>query len=513
MSERRTLYDWFAVSADTYPDLPALEIGAASLTYAELSATASHVAARLLALLGGERPHRVGLLAGRTVLAYAGYLAVQRLGATVVPLGPSFPAERNARIARAAQLDAVIADPGADPPMLDRPVLTLTDAQLSASLSSPPFVLPTDVDRAANARPEQLAYILFTSGSTGVPKGVPIRHRNICAYLHHVVPRYEAGPGARLSQSFDLTFDPSVFDMFTAWGSGATLVVPTRGDLLSPVRFINRRAITHWNSVPSVISIAKRLKALRPGTMPALRRSMFCGEPLTLQQAEAWQRAAPASTVENAYGPTELTVTCTAYRLPAERSQWPKTANGTVPVGTSYPALEIRIQDGELCVRGPQRFSGYLDPANNAGPFLTPEGEPYDPATELTDAHWYRTGDRVRRMPGGDLLHLGRLDQQVQVHGYRVELAEVEAALRAQPGALDAVVTPVTGTDGSIELAAACSAAPGSEEALRKGLQQYLPAYMIPATLTVMEALPLNANGKVDRAAVGDILNQAVSPS
>src|SRR5207248_8173181 len=114
--------------------------------------------------------------------------------------------------------------------------------------------------------------------------------RNVSAYLEHVIPRYEAGPGARLSQFFDLTFDPSVYDMFTAWGSGATLVVPTRNDVLSPVRFVNGRRVTHWNSVPSVISFALRLRALTPESMPTLRWSLFCVEPLTLRQADAWRQ-------------------------------------------------------------------------------------------------------------------------------------------------------------------------------------------------------------------------------
>ncbi|MFE0376911.1 AMP-binding protein [Streptomyces inhibens] len=506
-AERHTLYDWFAASATGHPDQPALEIGDTALTYTELARLADTLAAHLLRHLDGEPPRRIGLLAARTAVAYAGYLAIQRLGAAVVPLGPSFPAERNAGIARAAQLDAVLTDgtaentgrPGA-------PTLTLTDPEL-LRLTAPP--LPA----IRPARPEDLAYILFTSGSTGVPKGVPIQHRNICAYLMHVVPRCAAGPGARFSGTFDLTFDPSVHDMFTAWGSGATLVVPTRDDLLSPVRFVNRHALTHWNSVPSVISIAKRFRALRPGSMPTLRSSMFCGEPLTLQQAEAWQQAAPHSQVENAYGPTELTVTCTAYRLPPDRSDWPAPANGTVPIGTPHEGVQLLLHDGELCVRGPQRFPGYLDPANNADRFLAPDGSPYDPTTALTDAHWYRTGDRVARA-GEDrpLVHLGRGDQQVQVHGYRVELTEVEAALRALPGVMDAAVLPRT-TPGGTELTAAYTGTPGTEDGLRTALRDRLPAYMVPATLTGLDALPLNRNGKVDRAALGELLGTPGRPA
>ncbi|MGW1376002.1 AMP-binding protein [Streptomyces sp. NPDC002446] len=504
---RHTLYDWFAASAAAHPDHPALEIGATELTYAALTGLADALAARLIRHLDGRPPHRVGLLAGRTVVAYAGYLAIQRLGATAVPLGPSFPAERNAGIVRAARLDAVLTDGTAEhpAPRPGAPVLALTDPEL-LRLTAPP--LP-DI---RTARPDDLAYLLFTSGSTGTPKGVPVQHRNICAYLTHVVPRCGASPGARLSQTFDLTFDPSVHDMFTAWGSGATLVVPTRDDLLAPVRFVNRRALTHWNSVPSVISLAQRFRALRPGSMPTLRSSMFCGEPLTLQQAGAWQRAAPQSRLENAYGPTELTVTCASYRLPGDPADWPAPANGTVPIGTLYPGLELLLHEGELCVRGPQRFPGYLDPANNTGRFLAPDGTPYDPATALTGDHWYRTGDRVRPLPapgdpagGPPLVHLGRGDQQVQVHGYRVELGEVEAALRALPGVLDAAVLP-RATPGGLELTAAYTGTPGTEDDLRTALRGRLPAYMVPAHLTALAVLPLNGNGKVDRAALGDLL-------
>ncbi|MCK7622619.1 AMP-binding protein [Streptomyces sp. RS10V-4] len=502
----RTLADRFAASAARHGDRPALEVAGTALTYAELADRADALAAHLLRRLGtGTPPRRIGLLAARSAVAYAGYLAVQRLGAAVVPLGPGFPPGRNAAVARAAGLDAVLADAGADALAPGVPVLALTDGDLAALPAAPAPDVPP-------AGPDDLAYILFTSGSTGVPKGVPIRHRNICAYLGHVVPRTAAGPGDRFSQTFDLTFDPSVHDMFTAWGSGATLVVPTRGELLAPVRFATRRALTHWNSVPSLISLAQRLRALKPGSMPTLRHSMFCGEPLTLQQAAAWHRAAPGSALENAYGPTELTVTCTTYRLPADPAAWPAPANGTVPIGPLHPGLQLRLHGEELCVRGPQRFPGYLDPADDAGRFLAPDGSPHDPAAPLTDAHWYRTGDRVAPLPGAPgarppLVHLGRDDQQIQVHGYRVELGEVEAALRALPGVLDAAVLPVP-TPGGTELAAAYTAdgPPPAPDELRTALRGRLPAYMVPAALTALPALPLNRNGKLDRAALGEVL-------
>ncbi|MFE7778865.1 amino acid adenylation domain-containing protein [Streptomyces sp. NPDC057445] len=499
------LYDWFDESARRYGDTQtALEVDGRRLTYAELAATAAGVAEALVRRHGGV-PSRVGLLASRSVLAYAGYLAISRLGATVVPLNPAFPVGRNSDVAREAGLDLVVAD--AVPTGLEElpvPVLRPTDADLRPG-HAPQLPEP-------DARATDLAYILFTSGSTGRPKGVPVTHANVAAYLGHVIPRYELGPHARVSQTFDLTFDPSVYDMFAAWGSGATLVVPTRNDLQSPVRFVNSNRITHWNSVPSVAAIALRLRALKPGAMPTLRWSLFCGEALKLSHAEAWRAAAPNSTVENIYGPTEMTVTWTEFRLPDSVEDWPRTSNGTVPIGTPYAGQEHVIltedgrpsDEGELCVRGTQRFPGYLDPADNAGRFCSFDGRRasvHDGSEPLTAEHWYRTGDRVQLLDGV-LVHLGRLDHQLKIRGYRVELGEIESLLLRQPGVTDAVVVAVPGRKGEPLLHAVCTGGPADPAQLLDALRRKLPAYMVPATVGFTGALPLNANGKVDRAAL-----------
>ncbi|MFP3986824.1 amino acid adenylation domain-containing protein [Streptomyces sp. E11-3] len=519
MSDRTTLYAWFAASVAAHGDRqPALEVAGDQLTYADLDAMAGRLAGALTARHGGV-PKRVGLLAGRSVLAYAGYLAVQRLGATLVPLNPSFPPARHAVVAESAGLDLVVADAKAlGDAELPVPVLAY-DAEGAAALRTGPVPdLP-----ACGAGPDDVAYILFTSGSTGRPKGVPVLHRNVSAYLEHIIPRYELGPDCRVSQTFDLTFDPSVYDLFAAWGSGATLVVPTPNDILSPVRYVNRQRITHWNSVPSVASIALRLRALTPGSMPTLRWSLFCGEALTVAHAKAWQEAAPQSTLENIYGPTELTITCTEFRLPGNPEDWPRTGNGTVPIGTPYPSLEhlvldedgVPAEDGELCVRGPQRFPGYLDPANNAGRFVSFDGERatvYDGTTPLTDAHWYRTGDRVRPQDG-QLVHLGRLDHQVKIRGYRIELGEIENVLLEQPGVSEAVVVAVTGRDGALFLEAFYTGTPRPADELLGALRERLPTYMVPRGAEPLDALPLNPNGKVDRKALLALLEQLSQPN
>ncbi|MEU8382738.1 amino acid adenylation domain-containing protein [Streptosporangium sp. NPDC048865] len=511
----RTLYQWFAGSAARFGDRTALEVGGGRYTYAELETMAGHLAARVAAACDGP-PARVGLYAGRGVLAYAGYLAIQRLGAAAVPLNPAAPAARNRLVAASAGLDLVLSDAALEPPDLAGPP------------GRGPRVLPVDPDalragpvheKPGGAGVDDLAYVLFTSGSTGVPKGVPVRHRSVDAYLRHVIPRYGLGPGDRVSQTFDLTFDLSVFDLFATWGGGATLVVPGRYDLLKPVAFAARERLTHWFSVPSVVSVAMRLRRLTPSAMPSLRWSLFCGEPLTLRQADAWRVAAPGSVLENLYGPTELTLSCTGYRLPADRSRWPETANGTVPIGLPYPGVEHLVLDGdgrpaeegELCLRGVQRFPGYTDPAVNAGRFTAFDGDtavlPGETGGEVAPELWYRTGDRVA-WRDGLLVHLGRLDQQVKISGHRVELGEVECALRGQPGVREAVVLALPGPDGEVELAAACTGTDLEAVALVKGVTEVLPGYMVPRSVTPLAELPLNANGKVDRRAVADLLGR-----
>ena len=413
-----TLWDCFARTA-AHPDRPALVAGTTALTYAQLRAHAESLAARLTA--DAPPPRRIALLAARTPVTYAAYLAVQRLGGAVVPLNPAAPPGRNETVVRQADAALVLADATGDTAPAGRaaPLLpvALTDPADAPELRGLPGPGPQDT-----------AYILFTSGSTGRPKGVVIRHTNTDAYLDHAV------------------------------------------------------------------------------------------EPLTVRQARAFAAAAPAACLENLYGPTELTVTCTGYRLPADPAHWPHTANGTVPIGTAHPGAETLVVDermrpadqGELLVRGPQRFPGYLDPADNPGRFATGEPDtgltPYE-GGPLTGTHWYRTGDRVTR-DGDAFVHLGRLDNQVKISGYRVELGEVEEALRSCPGVADAVV--VARTDRSTPvLEAVCTGDAPDPAPLLAALQERLPAYMVPHTLLRLPELPPNLNGKTDRKAVQATLNTA----
>ena len=515
----RTLYDWFRGSAHAYPGNVALEVGSSALTYAELTAAVER-ASTIMCQGPGEPPERVGLLASRSLASYVCYLAAQRLGATVVPLNPGSPAVRNLVITRDAGLDlTVIDDTSGDG--LDEyrrqapvPVLDLTGQRWQMLLAGDAPDLPPSPHRG----PGDFAYIIFTSGTTGRPKGVPATHANVTSFLEAVIPRYGFEPGSRVSQTFEMAFDGSILATFGAWGSGATLCVAQRRDVVTPVNFITAKRLTHWLSVPSLISFTKRLRALAPNSMPTLRLSSFGGEALTVDHVAAWSAAAPNSSIINCYGPTETTVIVTAYHVPADRSAWVRTSNGSVPIGEIYPHLEYLLldrdlkpsHDGELCVRGAQRFPGYLDPAENVGRFMSFDGtraRVYDGEEPLTAEHWYRTGDRIRREQR-QLVYLGRVDTQLKVRGNRVELAEIEAVLRAHPAVVEAVIIPVPGDDGEVDLHALYTGERLSDREL-VGLVQGLPVYMRPRSFHYREEIPLTHLDKVDRARLLDELTAA----
>jgi amino acid adenylation domain-containing protein len=512
----RTLYRWFADSVERYPDAPAVETSGTSLTYRELHRCSLAVASRIVRSHGGV-PARVALVATRSIVAFAGYLAVQRLGAAVIPLNPGHPVRRNRTICELAGVDVVLAD-DSGAAQLDDLSRDLAVTRLSLGAAEALSMERVGSLPAHDATLDDIAYILFTSGSTGSPKGVPIRHRNLSPYVAHNIARYHVGPGCRMSHTFDLTFDPSVFDLFVTWGGGATLVVPQRAELLMPVDYLVNGRITHWFSVPSVVSVAADLGSLLGGLVTTLRYSVFIGEQLTYPQAHAWRAVAPGAVIDNVYGPTELTVACTEYRLPHESERWPVTSNDTVPIGPVYDFLDSLVLDdnkwpageGELCVRGPQRFDGYLNGAENRGRFLTHEGEiasEYDGNADLTDAHYYRTGDHVR-FESGHLVHLGRLDNQVKIRGYRVELGEIEAVMRRHPSVGQTVVVAANRT-GDTELTGYYTGTPIPSADLLRWLRKRLPIHMVPRRFNYLESMPLNSNGKIDRGQLRDRLSVA----
>jgi acyl-coenzyme A synthetase/AMP-(fatty) acid ligase len=291
--------------------------------------------------------------------------------------------------------------------------------------------------------------------------------------------------------------------MFVCWRAGAMLCCPSAKAMFNPGRFISEQQLTVWFSTPSTAALMKQLGALKPGAFPSLRWSLFCGEPLPDPLAGAWAAAAPNALVENLYGPTELTIACARHRW---RPDDPAAELGIVPIGEAYPGMRALVVDetlaevapgetGELLMSGPQVALGYLgDPERTAAAFVHPPGR---------SERFYRTGDRVRRpTPGRPMTHLGRLDHQVKILGHRVELGEVEAALRQEPGVVGAVAIGWPKTDSGYAGIAAFVEGTAEARALAAALEARLPDYMRPKVLEVRERLPRNASGKFDRLAL-----------
>ncbi|MET7993304.1 AMP-binding protein [Amycolatopsis sp. NPDC005232] len=464
----------------------AVRVGDQELTYGRL-----HEQALLWGGALDEAGARtVGVLAGKGISAYAGILAGLYAGATVVPMRPDFPAARTAQMVEAAGVDALVVDDRGQGLLADVlgqrrvPVLTLeTRAQ--------GLVEPRQV------RPEDSAYILFTSGSTGRPKGVRIGHGSTEHYFGLLDARYDFTPDDVFSQTFDLNFDCAMFDLFCAWGAGApAAVLPGRAYRDLPA-FAAESGLTVWFSTPSAIDLVRRTGGLTPGALPGLRWSFFAGEALTVRDTADWRAAAVNSLAENLYGPTELTITVAGYRWDDEET--PRIAvNGVVPIGAVHEGHKHLLlgegdveeaEEGELAIAGPQLTPGYLDPADERGRFLDREG-----------CRFYRTGDRVRRLGGGDLAYLGRLDSQVQVLGWRIELTEVEHALRAT-GVRDAVALGVRG-DAGLELFVFYTGGERPAIELVRALRKVLPEGVIPRHYRHVDEFPLNSNRKIDRKAL-----------
>ncbi len=487
----------FLANAAAAPESIALEVGKESWSYGELLAAASGAAASIPPDVPAGSPAAV--LGARSGGSFVAVLAALVSGRPYVPLNPTFPVARLAEMLDRAGAGVLLVDS-------DRMLLA---KELTALLSTDIPIVEVE-DRASgpmsnSSEPsparDDLAYVLFTSGTTGRPKAVGVTHANVSAFVDHILENWDFGPGDRFSQTFDFTFDLSVFDMFVCWGAGATLVCPTAKTLLSPVRWIQDSGLTVWFSVPSMVTFMRRLGGLTDGRFPALRRSLFCGEALPIAAAEAWAAAAPASTIDNLYGPTELTIACASHRWePGD----PSTVSGTVPIGRPFPSMRALVVDdvlaeaddvGELIMTGPQLTPGYLDdPERTADSFVVPPGH--------SDVH-YRTGDRVRVLADGTMEYVGRVDHQIKVNGYRVELGEVEAAAREVLGGVGLVAVghpPTPSGYGGIALVVEDEEVDGA--AIRTELQAMLPAYMVPRLVTTQIPLPLNSNGKVDRASI-----------
>ncbi|HJV35309.1 amino acid adenylation domain-containing protein [Geomonas sp.] len=508
----------FLNSCRRFADRPALEVQGRRLTYRQLREKAASLAATLQQAPSPDS-ELTAVFAYRSETAFTGVLAVLLSGHGYVPLNVTFPPERTRLMLQRSACRRLIVDGESErqlPLILEGSLEPLTVilpereevASLAASFPQHRFLGAADLQPAGLLTPVPVsvnspAYVLFTSGSTGIPKGVMVSQQNVLSFVEVMVERYAVTECDRFSQMFDMTFDLSAFDMFVAWERGACLCCPTKKESIMPQKYIRDSQITVWFSVPSTGIFMKTMGMLKPDCYPGLRLSLFCGEGLPSSLVSAWSEAAPNSLIENLYGPTELTIACTLYRWDRQHSH-AECENGLVPIGYPYPAMSVLVvndkleevepgETGELLMSGPQRSLGYWrDPEKTAAAFVVPPGK-----SEL----YYRTGDRVRR-PLGDrpLIYLGRMDTQIKVLGHRVELAEIESVLREEAGIDTAIALgwPLTESGANGVVGFVKSNGLSSQEIITRAGRR-LPDYMVPKQIHLMESFPLNSNGKVDR--------------
>ncbi len=518
----RSLRSGFLRSAALAPDAVAMDMAGTLRTYGEMERTARVWAGAIVGSLP-SRPERIGVFAHRSDVSYTGTLAALFAGAAFVPLNRNFPLRRTAEMAQNALLDAVIVDRESWPQLLEiwdsledaPPVLapevsaedgSARDRMRVIARSELESAMPLDHLPAVQA--DEMAYLLYTSGSTGKPKGVAINHVSVLCFLDVMSAHMRISPADRFSQTYDQTFDPSIFDLFLAWENGARVCAMRPIDRLAPTTYVNKNEITIWSSVPTIPILMRKKNLLRRNSMPTIRYSLFCGAPLPLQTAEEWQQATPNGELLNYYGPTETTVVCSGHRYNSERSP-ALCHNGLVPIGKLFEGHAGLVlgegdapvglnEEGELLVAGPQVAMGYWRDAEKTGQKFIDIA-----ISATTTKRFYRTGDRVILRENGEYVFVGRVDGQIKVLGRRIELGEIEAVLNGCAGVTNAVAGGWPIEDGHpIGIVAFVSGSHLDLGALIRTASEYLPSYMVPGQIHSVDEWPLNSNGKIDRDAL-----------
>lgn len=518
---RYLLHHLISESALTHPDAIAVVDGDRSISYGELERRSNQLA-RLLIELGVRRGDRVGLYLEKSLESIIGLYGVLKAGSAYVPFDPNAPTARLAYIAGNCEIRTLLTGTekatawveltragapieafvvlNADASDLDSPQGTrLYDrAAIASQLDTAPAMRTIGLD---------LAYILYTSGSTGVPKGVMLSHRNALSFVDWAVDEFRVGSDDRLSSHAPLHFDLSIFDIFAAGEAGARVVLVPASASVFPVevaRFIEGNGITIWYSVPSVLSMLVRHGGLAGGEFQSLRTVLFAGEVFPTKYLRRLMNLLPHVEFANLYGPTETNV-CTYYRVPPI----PEDQNEAIPIGRAIADVEVFAvtddglvaapgEEGELYVRGSTVMLGYWADAERTARGLFPNpfgGELRDPV--------YRTGDLVREDPDGNYRFFGRRDAQIKSRGYRIELGEIEGALYAHPAVVECAVTAIPDELITNRIKVyVVTRVPVEKGELIRFCAERIPRYMIPELWAFPEVLPKTSTGKVDRQAL-----------
>ena len=520
----RSLQGYVVRQAERRPEAAALVFGDETTSYGDLEARSNRLA-RLLKEAGAGPGDRIGLLLPKSPAAVAAMLATLKAGCIYVPIDPESPAARVERILRAADCRLLLVASSAVALAGDlmaalgpetRPnvvlmegggaaqdvgiVIRFTESD-AAGLSAEP--LPHAGD------PDAPAHILFTSGSTGAPKGVVVTHENVIAFITWANGYFGLGGDERISCHSPLHFDLSTYDLFGGFAAGAEVhLVPPALNLFPGrlVELIRGRRLTQWFSVPSILAYLARFDAVKQGDFPELRRLIWCGEVFPTPALSYWMRRLPHVAFTNLYGPTETTIASSYHTLEAP----PSDLSASVPIGKACGGEEILVlgdgleplpagKVGGIHIRGAGVTQGYWRDEERTREAFLP----------TSFGRMYRTGDLGWRGEDGLVHFLGRADAQIKSRGHRIELGEIEAALHALPEIGDGVIVAVPAPEfGGHMICCVYVPRAGDELApamLKERLATLVPRYMLPARWQRLDKLPSNANGKVDRVALAEL--------
>lgn len=487
-----TLVEMLEVQASRTPAAPAVVFRGTVVSYADLHARANRLA-RLLVAHGVSPEVLCGICMERTVEALVAILAVLKAGGTYVPLDPGYPRARLSLILTSATPHLVLCTRetlSKLPSETNALVLDLMQTQDALAVCSEGNLIESE--RKRPLLPANAAYLLFTSGSTGQPKGIQVTHASVVNLIHAVIELTELSLESRMLQFASFNFDASVMELFPAWASGACIVLAGSDDR-SPERLQNilrDSSVTHLFLTPAVLA------SMHPGPDLSIQCLMLGGEPCPEVVADRWSAACRAYSV---YGPTETTTIVSA----SDRLHGRETPIGRPLYNTRLYVLNESLQpvppgvEGELFIAGTGVARGYMgDPRLTALRFLP------DPFADESGARMYRSGDAVRRRPDGQLDFLRRLDEQVKIRGNRIELHDIELTIESYPGAHQAAAIAVNGPDGRPALVAYIAThenAAFNTREVHRFLRSRLPEYMVPSAITVLDHLPLGPTGKIDR--------------
>ncbi len=508
---QHSLHELFEQQVQRSPDLVAVEFAGEHLTYRELDHRANQLA-NYLQTLGVGPETLVGICVERDITMVVGLLGILKAGGAYVPLDPNYPQERLAFTLSNSQATVLLTQEKLASVLPEQDVhCVYLDRDWQAIAQQKPTRLNSSV------RPENLAYVIYTSGSTGQPKGVMIQHQSAVNFI--VSAKHDITQSDRVLQFVSIAFDAAVEDIFTCLTSGGTLVLRTDEMLLSASRFVQR--CRDWNltvlDLPTSYWHQMMVElATADVTLPeSVRLVIVGGEQAMPETLKLWHdssRLHNQAKLLNRYGPTETTVASTCCDLSDFMAKHP--ACSTVPIGCPMDNVCTYVLDrnlqpvpigvvGELHIGGIGLARGYLGRPEATAEKFIPNPFSNEPGSRL-----YKTGDLVRHLADGNIEYLGRIDQQVKVRGFRIELLEIESVLTQHPAVAQAVVVVREEQPDNKYLIAyivATEGLNGTENLTHKikaDLRQQLPEYMVPATIVMLSALPLTTNGKVDRRAL-----------